>query len=376
MGIFTTTDANELYDEVIEKLQSDVGETLYPGDERRIFGESLCGLWVILYNTIDNVAKQTFLRWARNEILDAIGDMFYQTYRLQAEPAKTTLRYSINDYFDRDITISAGTRAETGDGKCFATDIDAVIRIGELSVDIPATAIEGGSDYNGYLSGSIVTMTDLVSFVDAVTNLTTTSDGTDVEKDDAYRERIRLAMDRPSNAASRNGIIYFVKSADVLISDVCVTTPKENHIDVSFVLSNGNLPDENLISTVESIVLRDDVRAMNDVITVKSPDPIEYDINIKYYVAAENEASAVQAIEETSYVDETGAICTGAIEQYRLWQDSKIKRDINPDKLIKLILDAGADRVQIISPTYLEIKDHEVAHFSGNITIEHVKTLE
>lgn len=376
MGIFTTTDATELYDEVIEKLQSDVGETLYPGDERRIFGESICGLWVILFNTIDNVAKQTFLRWARNEVLDAIGDMFYQTYRLPSEPAKTTLRYSINDYFERDIEIPAGTRAESGDGKCFATDVDAIIHIGELAVDIPATAVEGGSDYNGYLAGSIVTMTDLVSFVDTVTNLVTTSEGTDVETDDAYRERIRLAMDRPSNAASRNGIIYFVKSADVLISDVCVTTPEANNVKVSFVLSNGELPDEEMIENVKAILLRDDIRAMNDIITVEAPKTKEYDIKLKYFVTDENEASAVQAIEDVTYKSDTGAICTGAIEQYRLWQDSKIKRDINPDKLIKLILDAGADRVQITSPTYKELSDHEVAHFSGNITVEHVKTLE
>lgn len=37
----TTTDASTLYKTIITELEKGAGEPLYPGDERRIFGEAL-----------------------------------------------------------------------------------------------------------------------------------------------------------------------------------------------------------------------------------------------------------------------------------------------------------------------------------------------
>ena len=70
----TTTDASTLYKTIITELEKGAGEPLYPGDERRIFGEGLVAVYVALYNSLNDVGRQTLLRYARGEVLDAIGE--------------------------------------------------------------------------------------------------------------------------------------------------------------------------------------------------------------------------------------------------------------------------------------------------------------
>lgn len=208
MGVFTETDAAVLYDTVINKLQKDVGETLYQGDERRIFAEGLVGLFVIVFNTIDDAAKQSLLKYARGAILDAIGEG-YDCTRLEAEKSTTMLRFSMNSEYSTDIIIPAGTRAATDDGHYFQTDEEVTMAVGDTQVDVSASAVEGGEEYNGFLAGTVTVMVDLLSYIDSVTNTTTTDDGTDKERDDDYRERIRLALTKFSTAGPKNAWKYW-----------------------------------------------------------------------------------------------------------------------------------------------------------------------
>ena len=60
-----TTDASEIYTELITALEQNVGEPLYPGDERRIYGEALVAVFVQLLNKIDDAGRQTLLRYAQ-----------------------------------------------------------------------------------------------------------------------------------------------------------------------------------------------------------------------------------------------------------------------------------------------------------------------
>ena len=62
MNEFITTDADLIFEEVITSLESYVSEPLYPGDERRIFGEALVPLFVAMYNAMNDAARQQSLR--------------------------------------------------------------------------------------------------------------------------------------------------------------------------------------------------------------------------------------------------------------------------------------------------------------------------
>lgn len=55
---FIETDAGQIYDFIMYVLENGVTEELYPGDERRIFGETLATLVVALYSTMNDSAKQ------------------------------------------------------------------------------------------------------------------------------------------------------------------------------------------------------------------------------------------------------------------------------------------------------------------------------
>lgn len=378
MGVYTETDAAALHEWIINKLQKDVGEQLHPGDERRMFAESLTGLFVAVFNTMDDVAKQNMLRYAREDILDAYGEGS-NCFRLKAEKAATTLRFSMNSVYTTDIKIPAGTRAATEDGHCFETEEDAVIEKEKLYVEVKARAVKGGEEYNGFLPDTVTVMVDLLSYVDGVTNKTGTDGGTDEEKDDDYRERIRLSLTRFSTAGPQNAWKYWALSADSGISDAYIKNPSANEIVILIIMNDGKLPDNETLKKVEQAVSADDVRPLGDHVTVKTPETALYDITVKYYVTSENEKTAAEAIESKKYIDSTGTERTGAIETYRLWQDTVIARDINPDKLKSLIMNPagdgsipGADRVEITSPVYTELTGDTVAHFSGNLTVTHV----
>ena len=361
MGLFVSdTDASDILEATLDKLQTDIGETLYPGDERRIFGESLAALLVITFNTMEETAKNSLLKYAIGDALDAIGDS-YDCERLEASKASTTLRFSLSEAYTSDITIPSGTRASTETGLYFETYSEATITAGDTYVDVAAIATEGGTSYNGLLIGSVTTMVDLIAYVDSVTNIEATYGGTDEEEDDDYRERIRLKLSGFSTAGSRNAYRYWALSADNNVADAYIEAPSANVINVYIVTKTGDIPSTALLNTVQDVINSDDVRALDDLVTTLAPDAESYDIELTYYVSSENESATVEAIEED-----------GAIDDFILWQDTQIARDINPDYLKKLLFEAGADRVEITSPIYTELTGHTIAHFSGNLSVTHV----
>lgn len=71
---FVETDSAKIYTTVIDSLMTYCTEALYPGDERRIFGEALVTVLVSMYNEFNDKMKQRTLRYARGEVLDAIGE--------------------------------------------------------------------------------------------------------------------------------------------------------------------------------------------------------------------------------------------------------------------------------------------------------------
>ena len=123
---FITTNADEIYDTVMDELENGVNETLYPGDERRIFGEAIVAVIVSVYNSVNDACRQKMLRYARNEVLDALGEN-RDTPRLDPTSATTTLRFGINKEMASNIIIPAGTRATNDFVHYFLTDAVAVL---------------------------------------------------------------------------------------------------------------------------------------------------------------------------------------------------------------------------------------------------------
>lgn len=372
---FVETDAAKIYTAILGSLMDKVGEPLYPGDERRIFGEAVVAVLVALYNEFNDKMKQRTLRYARGQVLDAIGERL-RVVRAEPAHATATFRFSVEAPRQENTVINAGTRMTTDGSVYFATDSVAVLQAGSTFVDVPATCSEGGAAYNGYPIGTISTLVDLIPYI-TVGNTTITAGGDDGEPyteegDNKYRERIRLAPSTLSVAGPESAYRYFALSADPDIIGVQIDSPDANIINIYPLMAGGKVPDEDTLRKVEAVCSADDVRPMTDLVTAIAPSQVSYDIEMKYYCTKENEADTIKAVEGAG----------GAVAQYVAWQCGALGRDINPDQLRKLILCpdwdsmlVGADRVEIKKPEFVELDKSKVAKFSGSIAITHEVTL-
>lgn len=373
---FMNISASDIVERLVTGVEDQLGEPLYPGDERRLFLEALAPVIVQIINETNDACRQRLLRYARNEVIDALGERM-QVDRLAPTAAKTTLRFSLAEARDRSTFIPQGTRA-TPDGTChFATTAAATIPAGQTYVDISAECTEGGAAYNGYGVGAIATITDLIPYIAGVTNLDETHGGDDGEPQDSggpgderYRERVRLAPAKLSTAGPQASYIYHAMSASPLITDVnAINDHEAGTVELIIMTADGD-PSEDVIEAVEAACNSESVRPLNDKLIVSGPERVPYDVEIKYYTTADTEQEAVAAIEGKG----------GALDQFNEWQQLKIGRDINPDKLRALCLapagETGAIRIEITAPTFTKLTEKQLAKFSGTLNVTHEVTEE
>lgn len=369
---FLETDALTIYNSVMDQLTDTVGEPLYSGDERRIYGEAVAMVLMAVYNDLNDAAKQRLLRYARGETLDELGDRV-GVKRIQPTPASDIFRFKVSEARDRNVVIPSGTRV-TQDGIIyFATDQIAIIESGNLYVDVECTCITAGEAYNDLPENSITILVDKIPYIASVTNLYGTSGGDDGEAytedgDSKFRERIRLAPASFSVAGPMEAYKYYALSADSRIVDAHIDFPAACVVDIYPLMMGGQIPSAEVLETVQS-VFTDDIRPMTDQVTVKAPTQVSYDINVKYYCTPENEEAAIILVENEG----------AAIDNYIDWQSSALGRDISPDALRRQILAPADDdmltnrveRVDIISPAFKELSASQVAKFSGKLTVSH-----
>lgn len=369
---FIEVDAEQIKNDTLMNLTWSTGEELYQGDERRIFGEGLSSVLISERNAVNDAARQRLLRYARGVVLDYLGE-FLDVKRLNPSPAYATFRFTVSAVQTTNIVIPQGTRITADGTVCFATDENVVLQAGETYVDVEATCQTAGSEYNGLAAGSINVLVDLIPFIQSVANTESTLGGDDGEPyttdgDNRFRSRIQQAPAALTTAGPKSSYQYFALSADPDIMDVYVDCPEETPtvVDIYVLMAGGTLPDDDTLDKVEEICSADDRRPMTDKVTAKKPTQKNYDINIKYYTTAANEAAVISAVEGAG----------GAIDQYNQWQQGALGQAINPDKLRSFVLvpgdgKVGPVRIDVTSPTYTELAHNEVAHFSGSLTVSH-----
>ena len=370
---FVETDSAKIYTDIIGALMDYCDDALYPGDERRIFGEALVAVFVALYAEFNDKMKQRTLQYARGAVLDAIGDR-YNVRRLEPASATATFRFTASAAQGANIIIPAGTRITPDGNVYFSTGSTAIIPAGGSYVDVVAACTVGGSEYNGYSAGSIATIVDLIPYIANVQNITASAGGDDGEPytedgDNRFRERIRLAPSAQSTAGPESAYRFWVLSADPDIADVAFDYPEHeaNVVNIYPLMQGSEIPsDETLKKIVD--VLADDVRPMTDKVNVLAPAPVDFGIEIKYYCTKADEAALIEAIEGKG----------GAIDQYIAWQTAALGRAIDPDQLRSFIFAAksassatGTVRIDVVSPWYIELEKTEFAQFSGPPVVSH-----
>lgn len=346
---FVEVDPKAIENQLISEYENAIGETLYPGDERRIFLLQLIPIIVGLKNDINDTVKQNFLRYARGEILDAIGGTI--TPRLKPQKAKVTLEFKLSAPQLTSVVISRGTRV-TPDGILYFEAIeDLIIPKGGEAGRVIAAALEEGEKYNKFTPGQIKNIVDPIPYVASVTNIDESSGGADIEDDDHYRDRIRQVQESYSTAGPEGAYIYWAKTADANIADVAVISPSPGVIRVIVLMKEGRLPLQTVLDSVYTAVNAKNRRPLTDKVEVAAPNEILYDIELTYYISHER----------SSMENKIKSSIEKSIETYKLWQCEKLGRAINPDYLRQLMLEQGAFRIDITNPVYTKISNDSVA---------------
>lgn len=348
--VFVDTDADEVESYVIGRYEAITGRTLAKGDPVRLFLLTIAALIVLLLNKINETGKQNLLRYATGDNLDHLGALV-GVERIPAKAAVTTMRIRLSAKLQTATIIPAGTRFTAGDNVFFALDAPLVIDAGTTSADGSATCLTKGELGNGYVAGQLKTLVDPVPYVDSVANITTSEGGAEVQSDDSYREDIRLAPENFSTAGPEGAYIYHAKRASTKIADVTVRSPEAGKVEVRPLLAGGELPGDEMLQQVKTTLDDKKVRPLTDNISVLAPEQVTYNLSLTYYIASDTKAQAT-AIQNA---------VNAAVDDYVLWQKSKLGRDINPSELIVRVMAAGAKRVAVTAPVFTATTDTQVA---------------
>ena len=297
---------------------------------------------------IDRGVKQNFLKYAVGDALDNLA-AFKKIERLQAQPATTTLKFTLSAAQSSVIIIPGGTRVRSDSGVDFSTDAYAEVPAGELTATVTATALKSGTESNGVAIGEIKTLVDPVGYVASVENITVSAGGSNIETDGELTLRVYNAPHSWSVAGPLKAYEYWAENSRADIADVEVCSPDAMLVDAYFVLDNGVLPDEADCRQMEDVLRNKEIRPMTDLVTARAPVEVKYKIDVKYFICASDEAQAMQI--QNSVND--------AARSYQNWQ-CKIGRDINPSKLCQMIMMAGAKRVEIVSPEVRKIPNSAI----------------
>jgi phage-related baseplate assembly protein len=120
-------------------------------------------------------------------------------------------------------------------------------------------------------------------------------------------------------------------------------------------LENGQLPDEDMIQKVNVALSSDKVRPLTDYVTVSGPGQKYFAVDLIYYIPADG-----------STIDIVPAV-GNAIKEYVKWQTGKMGRDINPSRLISILMETGVKRVEVIQPVFEKVSELDVAVLGGEV---------
>lgn len=354
---FLETDTETVISSMIalyEEMQRAEGRDNYkvrPGSPERVFISWMAAIIVQQRTLINETAKMNVPRYAakseNEEYLDSLAEIFKDTQRLPASPASATFRFYISEPQQQSTIIPAGTRISFDGVIIFATSEVLEIRAGETSGEVEAVCTQPGTVGNGLVAGQVKEVVDLFDHYQKAENITTTSGGAEKEDNESYYERMRDSMESFSTAGPINGYIYWTKTVSPAVLDVAVTSPEACYVDVRVILRDGQEATEAVLKEIEEALNASDIRPLTDIVTVSAPETVDFSVDATFWIAQPNRESAAAIEREVR----------AAVDNFIIWQTSKMGRDINPSYLTKLMMDAGAKRVEVRQPTFQSVAD-------------------
>lgn len=349
---FVETDTEKIKQEVITTVEQQTGYTLAPADPRRIFLETLAYYIGLIEKQQDTTGKMNLLFFSKEDYLEHLAALL-DVERLPASFAGAKVKATLSTPLNYSVTIPAGIRITAGNEIYFSITSPIVIEQGTTEAQGTVKCTVAGTIGNGYVEGQINKIVDNLPFLVNIQNTETTTGGEDAEDDEALRERTRQAPESFSTAGPDGSYAFWTKTASPAIVDVAVYSPTPGVVHIRPLLEGGELPNGQLIEEIQKILNEKNRRPLTDKVEVIEPEQVEYNINVKYYINA-NDAEQENTLKE--------AVEKSIREDYVLWQKSALGRDIDPNQLVYFMRGAGAGRIEVTEPVYTEIiKDTSIS---------------
>ncbi|GAB6035887.1 baseplate J/gp47 family protein [Fundidesulfovibrio butyratiphilus] len=294
---FIDRDAEAITAEMIAAFEASTGRTLYPAQPERLEIDMVAYREQLLRVGIQSAALQNLLAYASGALLDHKAAFFGVT-RLAAQPATTTLRFSLAAVRPDATVIASGVQVASKDGLVFATTAEALILAGQASVDVTAQAVTAGEAGNGYLPGEVATLVTALDGV-SVTNLDATQGGAADEDDERLRERTRLAPEGWSSAGPDDAYLFWAMSAHQSIVDVAILSPSPGVVAVYPLMADG-LPTTTHLSAVAAVLNRKEIRPLTDQVMVAAPEAVPYAIAVTLTLEPDAPAEATRTAAATA----------------------------------------------------------------------------
>lgn len=335
------TNPDKILKEMISIMEDKYKVKIYEGDQRYIFISSIAYI-ISLERVRANLAfNQNFLSEAYGIALDQKG-IDLNTPRLDANYSEVDCKFILSKSQNIDYKIPKGTRVSTMDNQMFETIDDLIISNNDIEGVVKCRASLPGALYNNIDIGLINRFVDILPYLDSVSNINKSSGGSNVEDDESYRARLKIAEAQYSTAGPILAYKYWALKSDADISDVLITTPEPGVVEIKPVLKTGDLPTEVNINRIKDMFDKTKNYPNTTTLRVVIPDTYSFNIDLNYYIKDTDKM----------YEKEIQDKVNTAIDEFIMYQKMNINIYLNPDDLRKRILNAGAYIVNIKEPVF------------------------
>lgn len=345
---FININTDGVVSELTTSYESITGKSVVPGSPDSLFISWVSAVIGQQRAIINYVANQNLPSRAEGENLDALADLFYASERPGATAAVTTVRFYLSEVQEFAVLVAKGTRVTDSETTMYwRTDEDVYIDAGDEYADIVCTCEEKGTAGNGYGPGTINRIVDVFEYYTECENTTTSSGGADKASDDEFYEYMKASQHAYSTAGSRGAYEYWAKTVSNAISDVKAVRTQPGYVKIYTMMDDGNIATTDIKNAVLAACSADTVRPLSDYVSVGDPTQVTYNVTVTYYLGRNSDLSATEIEEAVSE----------AVSRYNSWQTTVMGRDINPSRLIQLLMEAGVKRCVVTAPVFTELND-------------------
>jgi len=284
----------EIYDEMLAVFRRETGAEASAVSDLSVKLYAVAAQVYALYVQGEWLARQTFPQTAEGTYLERHAAL-RGLARRGAVKSEGLIRFSVDTASSGDLEIPAGTVCATAGQVRFETTADAVLPAGEISVEVPARAMEAGQTGN-VPAGSIQAMAVPPVGVSRCVNPSAFTGGADEEDDETLRARVLETYKRMPNGANA----AFYEQGALSFDEVSAVTvlPRERGrgtVDVVVATAAG-IPGAALLEELTEYFSSRREIAVD--VQVRAPEPKSVDVAVQVVPAEGAEAAAVQAAVE------------------------------------------------------------------------------